>query len=143
MVLLFEDHRVNRVIATDGRPHVGENIKLLSGDSLGRWEGNTFVVDETNLNGFTWFDDSGNFYTNAVHLVERLTMIDLDTIHYEVTLDDPKAYTRPWKMAWALVRDKEPGFELLEEACWEGERDLPRFRELGYRYYFGNTWRSR
>jgi hypothetical protein len=143
VVWLYEDHDVSRVIATDGRPHVGENIKLLNGDSIGRWEGNTFVVDVTNLNGYTWLDDSANFYTDAAHLVERLTMIDLDTIHYEVTLEDPKAYTRPWKMAWVLVRETQPGYEFLEEACREGERDVPKFRALGYRHYFGNTWRSR
>jgi len=70
-------------------------------------------------------------------------MFDPDTIHYEVTIQDPKAYTRPWKMVWALVREKAPGFQLLEEACLEGERDLPHFLGLGYRYYFGETWRSR
>jgi len=88
-------------------------------------------------------DDSGNFYTDTVHLVERLTMIDPDTIHYDVTVEDSKAYTRPWKLVWALVREKEQGFQLLEEACWEGERDLGRIREAGYRYYFGETWRGR
>jgi len=140
---LFEDLRIQRVVATDGRPHVGDAIKLQTGDSVGRWDGNTFVVDVTNLSGYVWFDDAGNFHTNAAHLVERLTMIDRDTIHYVITIDDPKAYTRPWTMAWALVRDTQPGFELLEEACWEGERAAPRFREQGYRYYFGDPWRSR
>ena len=143
VVWLFEDIHVYRVIATNGRPHVGNNIKLWNGDSRGRWEGNTLVVDVTNVNGYTWLDDAGNFYTDAAHLVERLTMIDSDTIHYEVTIEDPKAYTRPWTMAWALVREKEPGFQLLEEACWEGEHDLPRFRELGLRGYFGKSWKSR
>lgn len=140
---LFEDHHVYRVIAMDGRPPVGDAIKLLNGHSRGRWEGNTLVIDVTNVNGHTWLDDSGNFYTDAVHLVERLTMIDPDTIHYDVTVEDPKTYTRPWKLVWALVREKEPGFQLLEEACWEGERDLGRIREAGYRYYFGETWRGR
>ena len=143
VAFLFEDHRVSRIIPTDGRPHVGSHIKLVNGDSVGRWEGNSFVIDVTNLNGYTWFDDSGNFYTDAAHVVERLTMIDADTIHYEVTLEDAKAYTRPWKMAWALVREKQPRFELLEEACWEGERALPVFRKSGYKYYFGDTWRGR
>jgi hypothetical protein len=101
------------------------------------------VIDVNNLNGYNWLDDSGNFYTDAAHLVERLTMIDRDTIHYEVTLEDPKAYTRPWTMVWALVREKEPGFELLEEACREGEHDAQRIRETGVRYYFGDTWRGR
>jgi hypothetical protein len=89
------------------------------------------------------YQPSGNFHTDAAHVVERLTMIDADTIHYEITLEDAKAYTRPWTMAWPLVRDRQPGFELLEEACWEGERALPVFRESGYKYYFGDTWRSR
>jgi hypothetical protein len=70
-------------------------------------------------------------------------MIDANTIHYEVTIEDRKAYTRPWTMAWALVREAQPGFELLEEACWEGERALPTIREQGLRPYFGDTWRSR
>ena len=118
----------------------GKNIKTFHGDAVGRWEGNTFVIDVTNLNGYTWFDDSGNFHTDAAHLVERLTMIDTDTIHYEMTFEDPKAYTRPWTMAWALVREMQPGFELLEEACWEGERDVPRFRKQGFRLYFGEPW---
>lgn len=140
---LFEDHHVYRAIAMDGRPPLGANIKVPNGDSRGRWEGNTLVIDVTNVNGYTWFDDSGNFYTDTAHLVERLTMVDRDTIHYEVTVEDAKAYTRPWKLVWALVRETESGFELLEEACREGERDLPRIREAGYRHYFGDTWRGR
>ena len=140
---LFEDHHVQRVIAMNGRPPLGDAIKVTNGDSRGRWDGNTLVIDVTNLNGYTWFDDSGNFYTNAAHLVERLTLIDPDTIHYEVTVEDSKTYTRPWKLVWALVRQKQPGFELLEEACREGERDASRIRAGGYRYYFGESWRGR
>jgi hypothetical protein len=143
VALLFEDHRVPRIVATDGRPHLGASIKLLTGDSVGRWEGNTLVIDVTNLSGITWFDDAGNFHTDAAHVVERLTMIDVDAMHYEVTIEDPKAYTRPWTMAWALVREAKPGFELLEESCWEGERALPAIRAQGFRPYFGDTWRSR
>jgi len=91
---LFEDHHVHRVISMNGRPPLGDAIKMTNGDSRGRWEGNTLVIDVTNLNGYTWFDDSGNFYTNAAHLVERLTLIDPDTIHYEVTVEDRQGYTR-------------------------------------------------
>ena len=90
VVWLFEDHHVNRMITMDARPAVGENIKLWNGYSRGRWEGNTLVIDVTNLNGYTWFDDSGNFYTDAAHLVERLTLVDPDTIHYEVTVEGPE-----------------------------------------------------
>ena len=138
---LFEDHRVHRVITMDQRPPVSAAIKQWNGLSRGRWDRNTLVIDITNVNGYTWFDDSGDFYTDAAHLTERLTMIDANTIHYEVTFDDPKAYTRPWKMAWPLVREK-PGTELPEEACWEGERDIYRLNSLGFRFYFGESWKT-
>ncbi len=140
---LHDDHHVNRVIAMDGRPHVGRNVKLWNGDSRGRWDGNTLVIDTTNLNGFTWIDDSGNFYSDAAHLVERVTMIDPSTMHYQVTFEDPNVYTRPWTVVWAQVRVTEKEFELFEESCWEGERDLPRFRELGFRDYYGESWKNR
>jgi hypothetical protein len=143
VVWLFEDHHVHRVIPMDGRPRLGDAFKMATGDSRGRWEGNTLVIDVTNVNGYTWLDDSGNFYTNAAHLIERLTLIDPDTIHYEVTIEDPKTYTRPWKVAWALVRQKQPGFQLIEEACREGEKNLPYLLKSGYKYYFGESWRSR
>ena len=144
VAIAFEYDRGIRTIYTNGTEHPKGAINWWMGDSRGRWDGNTLVIDVTNLNGYTWFDDSGNFYTNAAHLVERLTLIDPDTIHYEVTVEDPKTYTRPWKLVWALVRQKQPGFELLEEACREGERDASRIREAGgYRYYFGGSWRGR
>ena len=115
---------------------------MWNGFSRGRWDGNTLVIETTNLNGYTWLDDSGNFYTEAARLVERLTMVDADTIHYEVTIEDPKTYTRPWKAAWALVRDTTPGgYELFEEACREGDRDLQLIREQGFKFYFGAPWR--
>ena len=86
----------------------------------------------TNLNGYNFLDDSGNFYTDATHVTERMTMIDPNTMHFEGTIDDPKAYTKPWKIAWPMVRETDPKFEFLEEACREGERDVPRFRRAGY-----------
>jgi hypothetical protein len=139
-----DDHHAYRVIAMGDRPPVGAAIKTWHGLSRGRWDGNTLVIDTTNLNGYIWIDDSGNFYTDAAHLVERLTMVDANTIDYEVTFEDPKAYTRPWRVAWVLQRVMEPGFELIEEACIEGERSMEDIREQGgYRYYFGESWRGR
>jgi hypothetical protein len=140
---MHDDHRAYRVIAMNGPPAQPGTIKLWNGESYGRWEGNTLVIDTRNFNGFTWLDDSGDFYTDAAHLLERLTMVDRNTIHYAVTLEDPKVYTRPWTMAWAQVRVTEPGFERIEESCLEGERNLPGIRELGYRFYFGAPWRAR
>jgi hypothetical protein len=112
-------------VPLDGRPHLPENIKLFMGDSRGRWEGNTLVVDVTNNNDKTWLDVIGSFHSDALHLVERFTVVDVKTINYEATIEDPKVYTRPWKLALVLERTNQEGFELWEEACHEGERDVP------------------
>jgi hypothetical protein len=109
-----------RVIPTDGRPHVGPDLHLFMGDSRGRWEGNTLVVDVTNAKDLVWLDHVGNFFSDNVHVVERWTMFDKDVIHYEARIEDPKVYTRPWTMALGWKRNTEPNYEMWENACWEG-----------------------
>lgn len=143
IVWLHDDHHQFRVIAMGQRPPVGRDVTAWNGLSSGRWDGNTLVIDTTNFNGYTWIDDAGNFYTDNARLTERLTMLDADTMHYEVTVEDPTVYTRPWRLAWALIREKEAGFELIEEACREGERALGRIREQGAKFYYGVPWRFR
>jgi hypothetical protein len=140
--MLDESHQY-RIIDTSNRQRVGKDIKLWMGTSYGRWEGNTLVVENTNLNGNTWLDDAGDFYSDTAVVTERWTLIDADTIHLMVTVEDPRVYTRPFTMVWALVRDKTPGLEIMEDACREGDKDLPHFLKLGYRLYFGQTWRER
>jgi hypothetical protein len=138
-VLILNDYaHTFRIIPTDGRPHLGPNIKLFEGDSRGRWEGNTLVVDVTNQRDRTWLDHVGNFYSDAVHVVERFTMIHPDVIHYQATIDDPKVYTRPWTMALGWRRTTEPGYEMFENACWEGvsQGSLERV-DLGHKTYPG------
>jgi len=125
VVLLFDFNHTNRIIALDGRPQLPENMKLWMGQSRGRWEGNTLVVDVTNLNDRTWLDRAGNFHTDALRVVERWTFVNPDMIRYEATLDDPKAYTRPWKIAFNIDRIKEAGYEFLENACHEGTSTAP------------------
>jgi len=120
VVILYEWAHAYRVIPTDGRPHVGADIKLYNGDARGRWEGNTLVVDVTNFNDKVWLDSHGSFYSDALHVVERWTLVDVDTIDYEATLEDPKVFTRPWKIAFSIDRIKQKGYEFLEEACYEG-----------------------
>jgi hypothetical protein len=124
-VLLFDFNHTNRIIPLDGRPRLAENMKLWMGDSRGRWEGNTLVVDVTNHNDRTWLDRSGNLHTDALHVVERWTFVDADTIRYEATLEDPKAYTRPWTIGLNLLRIKEEGYEFWEQACYEGFSTAP------------------
>ena len=118
-----------RVIPTDGRPHLPSDIHLFMGNSRGRWEGNTLVVDVTNLRDRTWFDHVGNFYSDMVHVVERWTMFDPDVNALRATIDDPSVYTRPWTMALGWRRNSEPGYEVWENACWEGVSQGPRFGE--------------
>lgn len=109
-----------RVIPTDGRPHLPERLRLFMGDSRGRWEGNTLVIDVINQRDRNWLDHVGNFYSDAVHVVERWTMFHPDVIHVEATIDDPNVYTRPWTMVMGWRRNTEPGYEMWENACWEG-----------------------
>jgi hypothetical protein len=89
------------------------------GHSIGRWEGNTLVVDVTNFNDKTWFDRAGNFHSDALHLVERFTLATPDVIQYEVTIEDPKVFTRPWRIAMPIYRRMEPNIQLLEYRCTE------------------------
>ena len=138
-VLVLNDYaHTYRVIPTDGRPHIGPGIQLFEGDARGRWEGNTLVVDVTNQRDRTWLDHVGNFYSDGVHVVERFTMFHPDVILYEATIDDPRVYTQPWTMTFGWRRNAEPGFEMWENACWEGvsQGALDRV-DIGLKYYPG------
>ena len=125
VVLLQEFGHAPRIIPLDGRPHLGEGIRLWQGDSRGHWEGNSLIVETTNTTA-KLFDHIGDFHSDAVRVVERFSFDRPDTIRYEATIEDPKVFTRPWTIGLTLARNTEPGFELLEEACIEGERDSKR-----------------
>ena len=87
------------------------------GHSVGRWEGDTLVVTVTNFNDKTWLSRAGDFHSDALHLVERFTPIGNDAIRYEVTVEDPSVFTRPWKMTMPLYRRLEPNAQLLDYRC--------------------------
>jgi hypothetical protein len=89
------------------------------GHSVGRWEGDTLVVDVTHFNNRSWFDRAGNFHSEALRLVERFTPMTADIINYEVTIEDPKVFTRPWRIAMPLYRRVEPNMQLIEYRCTE------------------------
>jgi len=89
------------------------------GQSVGRWEGETLVVDVTGFNDQTWFDRSGNFHSDSLHVVERYTRTSPDVIRYEATVEDPKVFTRPWKMSMSLYRRQEKNAQLLDFKCVE------------------------
>jgi len=87
------------------------------GWSRGRWEGETLVVDVTGFNDLTWFDRAGNFHSDALHVVERYTAVSPYHIQYEATIEDPKTFTRPWKINIPLYRRMDKGVQLLEYKC--------------------------
>jgi hypothetical protein len=120
IVLLHEFGHHYRVIYLDGRPHVPDKLKLWMGDSRGRWEGNTLVVDVTNHNDRTWFDIVGSFHSDAMRITERWTFAGADRIDYVATIDDPKVYTKPWKLRVQLGRNKPE--EQYESAICEGNK---------------------
>jgi hypothetical protein len=118
-----------RIIPTDGRPHIPAPVKLFQGDSVGRWENGVLVIDTTNQNDRTWLDTAGNIHSDAIHVVERLTLADANTIRYEATIEDPDSYTQPWKVTETFRRIVQKDYEQLEFACIEGNRDLQHYTE--------------
>ena len=94
------------------------------GWSNGHWEGDTLVVDTTGFNDLSWFDRAGNFHSDALHVVERITPASPDHLNWEATIDDKRVFSRPWKMSMTLYRRKEKGARLLEFRCVEFVEDL-------------------
>jgi hypothetical protein len=130
VVMMPENFHMYRIIPTnDNSPRMPASMKLFNGESRGHWDGETLVVDVTNQNGRTWLDMAANFTTDSLHVVEHYTRVADGTIRYEATLDDPKLYTRPWTMGFNIRREVRPGYEVLEFACWEGERDLAHYTQ--------------
>jgi hypothetical protein len=158
-VIMLSDETF-RVIPTDGRTAIGRSAKFWMGNSRGRWEGDTLVVDVTGLNGKGWFDSTGQFYSENTRMVERWTLVDANTIDYELTVDDPTIYTRPWtinfpkRRAGTGPRDAPRGTtatssltpaaadphanELWEIACYEGNTEsVKAMRDLGFKWFSG------
>jgi hypothetical protein len=94
------------------------------GQSVGRWDGDTFVIDVTGFNDQSWFDRAGNFHSEALHVVERYTLINRDHIQYEATIEDPKVFTRPWKISMPLYRHVNQDARLQQFKCVEFVEEL-------------------
>ena len=123
VVVFYEFNHMARSIPVDGRPHVGENIRMFMGDSRGQWMGDTLVVTTKNFTDSTWISRHIPFHSKALTLTERFTMSDPDTIDYELTIDDPDLFTRSWTVAGFFTR-AESDYEVMEYACAEGSRAL-------------------
>jgi hypothetical protein len=123
IILLYEYVHAVRYIFMKGA-HPEGPIDWWLGDSRGRWEGDTFVVDVVHFNDQTWFDRAGNFHSDALHVVERYTPVSPYHLMYEVTIEDPKVFTRPWKMRMPLYRRFEKDTQLSEYKCVEFVEEL-------------------
>ena len=119
VVIIYEWNHMTRIIPLDGRPHPPQDVRLWNGDSVGRWDGNTLLVDTTN------FSPKSNFMgsSDRLHLVERFTRVAPDTINYEMTIDDPTTWTKPWT---AMVPMRHTPDSIQEFACHEGNNVIMR-----------------
>jgi hypothetical protein len=124
VVLRYEMIHEVRVVPLDGRAHVSSKIRTYMGDPRGHWEGNTLVVETANLNGRTGAQGNGNLLmmSDEAKIVEKFTRTAADTIQYEVTVNDPKTWTKPWKASFPLRRDSSYG--IFEYACHEGNHAM-------------------
>jgi len=125
VALLHEAMHDVRIIPTDNSAHP-KNYWAWDGDSRGRWEGDTLVVDVSNFNGRTWLDMAGNFVDEHEHVLERFTLVDRDTILYEATITDPTVFVKPVQMRFTLKRVPAEQ-QILEYSCLEGERSLQHY----------------
>ena len=136
VVMLYEWNHLYRYIPLDGRPHVNADIRLGMGDSRGHWEGDTLVVDVTSFTDNTWpvghgappegapasalTTGHGVFQSGNLHVVERFTMVDAQTIRYRATIEDPEVFTQPWTIEFDALRRAPEDHMLFEYACHEG-----------------------
>src|SRR5579871_1067751 len=113
-----------RVIYMDGRKHTPEDKwnPTYLGEGIGHWEGDTLVVDVTGFNDRTWIDAAGHPHTEQLHVIERYTRTKEDNLHYEATIDDPGAYSKPWTVGWNIKWT--PNWELYEYVCQENNKDV-------------------
>jgi hypothetical protein len=119
-LILFEEMNHYRQVLTDGRGFPKDPNPTWFGYSIGKWEGDTFVVDTTGFNDRTWLDDPGHPHTDAMHAIERFRRPDFGHLEIDITIDDAKAYTKPWTVTARF--DLLPDTELIENVC-DNEKD--------------------
>ena len=130
--IYYEYSHTSRMVFLDGSKKP-EALEFWMGDSHGRWEGDTLVVDATLFTDKTWFDKAGNFHSNALHVVERYSYSSPNHLRYEATIEDPNVFTQPWTISFPLYRRLEKNIELLEYECLEFIEPSPtleQYREL-------------
>ena len=129
IAILFEYQTIWRVIHLDGRPHPSDvaEYPYFMGHSIGRWEGDTLVVDTIGIDERSWLDTAGHQHSAKLRLTERFTKTGADTIQWTVTFDDPEYFTRPWSIERTFRRGK-PGDRVLPYTCTENNKDVEHLR---------------
>jgi len=127
IVIMYEYMHVFRVIPLNVK-HQDDLVPTYMGDSVGRWEGDTLVVDVTGFNDRTWLTGTGTFHSEALHVTERYTRVDKDQINYDVTMDDPNVFTRPWTIHTTMMLRE--GTRVQEYVCAENNLDPGRYEQL-------------
>jgi len=122
ILMAYEFAGAARTIYLDKAPP--NAVDSWMGHSVGHWEGDTLVVDVTRLNDQTWFDRAGNFHSDVLHVVERYTPLSADALTYDVTIEDPKVFSRPWKMSMPLYRRLDKSAQVMEFKCVEFVEEL-------------------
>lgn len=118
IILASEYAHMLRYVYMDRDEHIYQgDLEFWNGDSIGRWEGATLVVDTTSFNDDTWFDASGNHHSTQLHVIERFTRTDSDHMEYEARIEDPGTLTQPFTIRMELHRDTDPYAQLLEYEC--------------------------
>lgn len=117
VLLSYEFASATRIVYMDRKPKIPADAWM--GWSVGHWEGDTLVIDVTNQVDHTWLDRAGDFHSDALHVIERYTPVTPYHLMYEATIEDPKVFTRPWKIRMPLYRDIRPNAQLLEFKCVE------------------------
>ena len=128
VILLYEAHHAFRIVPTDGRPHPEDAEPSYLGDSVGHWEGDTLVLDVIGFNDKTWLAGVGTIHSEKLRVTERYTRDTYDTIIYDVTMEDPEVFTKPWHTQETFRL--RPNERLREYECIENNEDLLRFEKL-------------
>ncbi len=128
--IVYQDVHAYRIIYLDGSKH-NEGLGYAMGDSRGHWDGNTLVADVASFSDTSWLDAAGDYHSDELHVVERYTRTSTDMLTYEATIEDPKVFTRPWKIRVPLRLQK--GVQIVEDECEEGENGrrhhMPLFKQ--------------
>jgi hypothetical protein len=129
LVFMWEFHHDRRIIPLDGRSHqLPDSVRQFQGESVGKWEGDTLVIDTVNQTHHTWFDTSGHYAPEDIHVVERLTMLNSNQIEYKATVTSAE-FTQPMELEGMINRANmnDPKYEQMEFACVEGNQDLQHY----------------